>query len=110
MERRPDGVTDPGWLARPLVSAERSLRDAELQVEGYLTRLFPVLVGGWQGWSFHAGVRSAVQIDVYEVSDDPIVQMPAVAALWRGGFATVVLHPHGAKKLLTCVCEQHEAR
>lgn len=86
------------------------MRDAELQVEGYLTRLFPVMVGGWQGWSFHAGQRGAVQIDVYEVSDDPIVQMPAVAALMLGGFATVVLHPHGARQILTCRCEVHEAR
>lgn len=91
-----------GWLARTLVSAEHNLRDAERQVEGFLSALF---VDGWQGWAFVRGANGGVLLDVYEATETPA----AVAALIRAGFTTVILHNHKPSKVATCVCVHHEA-
>lgn len=90
-----------GWLARTLVSAEHNLRDAEQQVEAFLTSL----LGDWQGWAFVRGANGGVLIDVYEAIETPV----AVAALIRAGFTTVILHNHKPSKVATCVCPHHEA-
>jgi hypothetical protein len=91
-----------GWLARALVTAERNLRDAESQVEGFLTSLFP---DGWRGWAFQRGDSGHVEIDVYQAVESPA----AVAALHRAGFGGVRIHQHEASKFITCACRTHEA-
>lgn len=99
---RPPFVTAVGWLARALVAADHNLRDVELQVQGFLTSLFP---DGWQGWSFDPGARGVVAIDVYQAIESPA----AVAALHRAGFSVVRVHGHESSKFITCICTTHEA-
>lgn len=100
----PPGARPPpatGWLARQLVTAEHNLRDAESQIEGFLSSLFR---SGWNGWSFQS-TDGIVTIEVYQVDDSA----EAAAALHRAGFAVVVLHGHEASHLIRCICTRRLA-
>lgn len=98
---QPGGPTSAGWLARLLIAAEHNLRDVERQVEGFLTSLLP----DWQGWAFRRVIGGDVAIDVYMAIDSAA----AAAALHRAGFATVTIHDHESRKIITCTCTSHEA-
>ena len=98
-------IATAGWLARQLVQAEHNLHDVERQAEGYLSYLFPIDRGGWNGWAFHRADSGGVEIDVYQATETAA----AVAALHRSGFAVVRIHPHPATKLISCACVAYEA-
>lgn len=99
MPQPPRTITN-GWLARQLVAADFNLREAERQVEGFLTSLF---TDGWQGWAFLQGAGGAVRIDVYQAIESPA----AIAGLHRAGFSEVAIHGHESSRYVTCICQIH---
>jgi len=86
-----------GSLARKLFMSERSLLDAEHELEDMLDSLYGNT--GWQDWE--AGDDSC---DVYGVIESDA----AVAALFLAGFSRVTQHAHPSREFRNCACRHRD--